>query len=253
MFYQTSSSKPCCKGLLKALQGLIAFAVVNTTRADAIPYPNPGQINYNAYTFIALVNGDVTIYYTGSGDATFGSLGMLVNGVSTGNFGLSSQTSAIGDSFDLGHVNAGDLITFQLDQTLNYGLGGQPAISQIYSDPALNATYDNQNHGGAALPGYNHVYAAFYSAAADVAPADGLPGIPLSAGIPSGLFIGFEGNPIPGNPNYFSTDAYNSYTFIATDVAIFGIEPLPEPSASWLWLLGAGLLISQRLRLKTRP
>ena len=230
----------------KSLLGLIALALIHTVRADSIPYPDPGTINYTTYTFTAVTNGNVTAYFTGSGDATFGSLGILVNGVSTGNFGLSSQTAAFGDSFNLGYVIAGDTVTFELLQTLNYGLGGSPAVGQIYSDPSLNAAYDNQNHGGAMLPGFNHVYVANYTATADVAPADGLPGIPLSAGIPSGLFVGFEGNPIPGNPNYFSTDAYNSYTFIATDVSLFGVEPIPEPPVGWLLLLGAGLLIPKR-------
>jgi hypothetical protein len=243
-FDQTSISKSSCRTILSFL--VLALTLAFTVCADPIPYPTPGTINPTSYTFTAITNGDITAYFTGSGDATFGSLGMLVNGVSTGNFGLGSQTSAFGDSFNLGYVNAGDTIVFQLNQTLNYGLGGSPAIGNIYSDPTLNAPYDNQNHGGAALPGFNHVYAARYDATADVAPADGLPGIPLSAGIPGGLFVGFEGNPIPGNPNYFSTDDYNSYTFIVTDVGIFGVEAIPEPSTSWLLLLGAGLLISKR-------
>ena len=223
MFVPTLNSQSCFKALLC----LIAWAVTRLVHADLIPYPNPGTINPTTYTFTAAGNGDVTAYFTGSGDATFGSLGMLVNGVSTGNFGLSSQAASFGDSFNLGYVNAGDIITFELYQTLNYGLGGWPAVRQIYSDPTLNAPYDNQNHGGAMLPGFNHVYAAKYSASADIPPADGLSGIPLSAGIPAGVFVGFEGNPIPGNPNYFSTDDYNSYTFVATDVSIDGPPPSP--------------------------
>jgi hypothetical protein len=196
----------------------LGLGVAHTVRADLIPYPNPGSINPTTYTFTAVASGDVTVYYAGSGDATGDSIGMLDNGVSTGVFGLYSLTTPVGTSLDLGTVNAGDIITFELLQTLNYGLGGYPAVRQIYSDPTLNAPYDNQNHGGAALPGFNHVYAANYSASMDIPAANGLPGIPLSAGIPAGVYVGFEGNPIPGNPNYFSTDTYSSFTFVATDV-----------------------------------
>ena len=215
---ETLSVKICTKTFVSVIA--LALGIVGTARADLIPYPNAGSINYTTYTFTAVASGDVTVYYTGSGDATGDSIGMLDNGVSTGVFGLYSLTTPVGTSLDLGAVNSGDVITFELLQTLNYGLGGYPAVRQIFSDPTLNATYDNQNHGGAALPGFNHVYAANYTATGDVAPADDLPGIPLSAGIPAGVYVGFEGNPIPGNPNYFSTDDYNSFTFVATDVTI---------------------------------
>jgi len=62
-------------------------------------------------------------------------LGLLVNGVSTGLFGLNNHTSAIGESFNFGHVVAGDVLTF-VDLVTGY--------ATWYSDPALNG--GNGNH-----------------------------------------------------------------------------------------------------------
>ena len=66
------------------------------------------------YTFTAASTGDIIAYFaipnvTASDTEE---IGLLVNGVSTGVFGLDNHASYLGEAFDLGHANAGDTLTF---------------------------------------------------------------------------------------------------------------------------------------------
>ena len=70
---------------------------------------------------------------------------MRVNGVPTGIFGLNNKTSAVGDSINLGSVQAGDQITFVMHNILGLLQGGF-----LFSDPALNGPYD----GGSGIVAY---------------------------------------------------------------------------------------------------
>ena len=82
-----------------------AIAVVagasQSARADLIPYPDSGSPNAVNYTFTATTSGSITAYFGGSGAGYELLLGMLVNGVSTGVFGLNDHTSSVGDSLNL--------------------------------------------------------------------------------------------------------------------------------------------------------
>ena len=103
--------------------------------AAAVIYPNGGSENLQTYSFTATSTGDLIAYFAGSGAALENQLGLLVNGVSTGLTGLNNHNSAMGESFNFGHVVAGDVLTF-VDLVTGY--------ATWYSDPALNG--GNGNH-----------------------------------------------------------------------------------------------------------
>jgi hypothetical protein len=84
-----------------------------SARADAIPYPTPGVVNSDVYTFMATATGNVTAYFAGASADNTSDLGMLVNGVSTGLFGLNNSNTPVGTSFVLGSVIAGQVLTFE--------------------------------------------------------------------------------------------------------------------------------------------
>src|SRR5262245_40069189 len=121
----------------KALKGasvaVLLCALGTGARADAIPYPGVGFSNTATYTFTASTSGDIIAYYAGSTASYENQLGLMVNGVDTGIYGLDNKNPAtvLGTSLNFGHVNAGDTLTFILK---NITYGGILA----YSDPSLN-------------------------------------------------------------------------------------------------------------------
>src|SRR5262249_16699316 len=121
------------KAIMAASLALLLCGLGTSARADAIPYPTPGVVNPATYTFTAVTTGDIVAYFAGSTAAFTNTLGLQVNGVSTGIFGLNNHTSAVGESLNLGHANAGDVLTFVMR------VGG---VVDVFSNPALNATYD---------------------------------------------------------------------------------------------------------------
>jgi hypothetical protein len=191
--------------------------------ADAIPYPNSGTPNTISYTFNATTTGDVVAYFIAGAGASFSNmLGMLDNGVLTSSgFGLDNHTSAVGQTFDLGAVTAGDTLTFVLD---NATLG-----KMAYSDPSLNGSYDTDGSKG-----HDHVYATAYTAT------------PPIASIPMGSYIGFEDQPFPG-----ADFNYNDAAFVLTNVTT-AIVSSPEPGTVTLvffgmLLLGLGTSVKRKL------
>jgi hypothetical protein len=114
---------------------LAASTIWANGAAAAIVYPNIGVENTQTYSFTADSTGDLVAYFAGSGAAFENQLGLLVNGVSTGLVGLNNHESAIGQAFNFGRVEAGDVLTF-VDFVTDY--------ATWFSDPALNA--GNGNH-----------------------------------------------------------------------------------------------------------
>jgi hypothetical protein len=184
--------------------------IASSAHAGSIPYPNVGTINSTTYSFTAQNTGDIMAYFGGSGASYDEQIGMMDNGVlSTKGFGLDDHSSTVGQSFDMGHVNAGDTIVFVLDVL-------SPAYGYVYSNPAMNVGYDTANE----TLGHNHIYSTAYTA-----------GSKSSFGsIPTGTYVGFEDLKFPNSDfNYFDE------TYVFTNVA----TTVPEPGS--LALLGAGL------------
>jgi len=191
---------------------LVALAgATQLAKADLIPYGNVGTPNPVTYTFTAAASADVIAYFAGSSAAYDEQLGMLDNGVLTSaGFGLDDHTSFLGQSFDLGHVTAGDTLTFVLDVT-------SPNLGYVYSDPSLNTAYDINGSDG-----HNHVYSTPYTG-----------GGPIIDSIPVGTYVAFEDLPFPDSDfNYFDE------TYVFTDIAV--TSTVPEPTTM---LAGALLLL----------
>jgi hypothetical protein len=190
-----------------AVLGLGLIAAPQSARAGVIPYPNIGTPNGVTYTFTAAASGDVTAYFGGSGASFDEQVGMLdVTASTDSGTGLDDHTSSVGDSFNMGHVNAGDTLVFY-DTVVGHGT--------IYSVPSMNVAYDTSG-----VDGHNHIYST--SAAAGQ----------ISALIPAGTYVAFEDLPFPGSDfNYFDD------TFVFTDVSTATSTPEPASMA----LLGAGL------------
>jgi hypothetical protein len=204
------------------------FAAGRGIHADSIPYPNPGTYNAVTYSFTATANGDVVAYFAGSGAGFDNQVGLLVNGVQQGGFGLDDHTSALGDALNFGPVSAGDSLVFVMDNlTLN---------QLAYSDPSLNVGYDSPGD----TIGHNHIYATPYTA---TSPIIGDPGV-----IPAGIYVGFEDLPFPD-----SDFNYTDETFVVTNVTLASV---PEPSTALLSIISTlivGGAIACRRRQSSAP
>jgi hypothetical protein len=201
---------------------LLVIATTQAARADIIPYATPGLYNPITYSFTAASTGHVTAYFVSGGGASYSNdMGLLRNGVLTpAGFGLNNHTSSVGQSFDLGLVNAGDSLVFVMR---NNTLG-----AFAYSDPSLNVGYDNSG-----VTGHNHIYSTAYTQS------------PPIDSIPSGTYVAFEDLRFP-----FSDFNYNDESFIFTNTTIHS-SATPEPST--LVIVGGVGLIGiavRRLRRK---
>jgi hypothetical protein len=200
--------------MIKAYLGAAAIAALSLSAsvaraADAIPYPDIGTPNVASYSFTAASTGDLIAYIVGGFGADFDNeLGVLVNGVAQGGFGLDNHSSSVGDSFDFGPVNAGDTLTFVLK---NNSLG-----AMAYSDPSLNVAYDSPGYSGT----HQHIYSTTYTATT-----------PLFAGVPKGTYVAFEDLPFPG-----SDFNYNDESFVFENTRLR--SGTPEPATWGLMLLG---------------
>lgn len=136
---------------------------ISNAKSDTISYQNSGEENIDLYTFTATSSGQINAYFYGSSAGYTNTLSLLVNGVVTPETSagvLNNHTSSIGDFVNLGFVNAGDVLTFQLN-VLTTG-------NTWYSDMSLNTD-----------KGTNHVYSTSFSG-------------DTSHNIPSGTLVGFE-------------------------------------------------------------
>jgi len=210
------------KAVIGASLALLLCGLGTTARADVIPYqpgPNPDP-NTDVYNFTAVATGEIIAYFVGS-TAKSGAvydLGLQVTGTLTPKgFGLPTCPAcptpplfplALGESFDLGHANAGDALTFVM--RWNGVDSVPPAIS---SNPALNAD------------GTQHVYSTPYTATSEINVGNG----PIAIGsIPAGTFVSFEDQPFPS----LNIPDYNDFDFVVTNVSP---NSVPGP------IVGAGL------------
>jgi hypothetical protein len=191
---------------------LLSAAFAADVRADIIPYPTVGVVNPVTYTFTAASSGDIKAYFVGGASAFFeNQLGLLVNGVDTGIYGLDNHTSVVGQVLDFGPVKAGDKLVFAMKDVANGPVG-----KIAYSDPSLNGPYDAP---GAAI---NHIYSTPYTATS-----------PTFDSIPPGTYVGFED--LQGAAG--SDLGYEDEQFVFTNVAAAGT---PEPAT--LSMLGMGIV-----------
>jgi hypothetical protein len=191
---------------LVTLKTAALFIAVTINAAWAAPlYSNPGTENLQTYSFIAASTGDLIASF-GTGAAFEQQLGVLVNGISTGLVGLNNHASVLGESFNLGHVHAGDTLTF-----FDVIKGG----ATWYSNAALN------------FDGGNHIFSRAVSAGEAFASS------------PAGTYVAFEDLTFP-----FSDFNYFDQTFVFT-VASAVPEPATW-AMMLLGFFGVGLLAYRR-------
>ena len=198
---------------MKFLMGSVFAAAMGASaaHAGAIPYPTPGVESTTANVFTATATGPITAYFAGSTASYTEEVGLLVNGAQLGGFVLNNQTSALGQAFTFGNVNAGNSLVFEL-KILN-----PSDVGPWYSTTSLNAD------------GANHVYST--SATAGQA----------YAGSPAGEYVAFEDLDFRtgSNKNYFDD------TFVFTNVSAV---PGPVPGTGVVGLALLALYGAARLR-----
>jgi hypothetical protein len=200
------------KMICASLSAALAFAFCSTAQAVPVPYANPGTPNTQTYVFTAQATGDVMAYFAGSNASYENEITLLVNGVATGVSGLNNHASAYGAQLNLGSVNMGDVLTFEL---VNLNPGN---VGPWYSNASMNSD------------GRQHIYASAYA-------GDSL--------IPAGTAIGFE------DLRVGSDFDYNDENFVFTNLATATTDTsdVPEPASLGLMLIGAaGLVLRRRAR-----
>jgi hypothetical protein len=200
---------------------ILASGFAQVAQADVIPYANIGSYNPTTYSFTATSTGDVTAYIIGGFSAGYtNQMGLLVNGVlSSAGYGLINHGSSLGQSFDLGSVNAGDTLTFVLH---NITLG-----ANAYSDASMNVGYDSPTD----TLGHNHIYSTAFTGTS-----------PAISGVPAGTYVAFEDLRFPG-----ADFNYNDESFVFTNTTTHNGN-VPEPTSVALLGLGMMALLAIRRR-----
>jgi hypothetical protein len=189
------------KKIVAALSVTASLLAAAAAQAAPLPYGTPGIENKTTYTFNAAADGDLIAYFAGSTAGFTNEIGLLLNGVDTGIYGLNNQGSAYGDSLNFGTVKKGDSLVFIL-KVLN-----PSDVGPWYSQKSLNA--DNTNH----------VYSAAFA-------NDGI--------VPTGTYVAFEDLPAGGDFNY------RDENFVFTNISATVPEPATLATlAMGLGLMGA--------------
>lgn len=149
---------------LITMMGILGLCILSAfnVRAAAITYSGAGSQNLDSYTFTATSTGQINAYFYGATAAYANTLTMLVNGVATPETSAGvfhNHSSQVGDFVNLGFVNEGDVITFQLN-VLTTGRSWS-------SDNSLNSDH------------INHVFSTSFGGDAET-------------NIPAGTYVGFE-------------------------------------------------------------
>ena len=194
------SSRRLIAALFATIVVLGADPLIKSASASTIPYSDPGLVNMQSYSLVAAETGDISVWFGGKGTAQHDDmLTAIVNGVATGIIGLDNQTSSIGQLLDLGHVNAGASVVFELIDA---------------TSGAKWFTDNSQNFDGA-----NHAYMASFTG-----------GTIGSSVVPASLYFGFEDVPASSSDlNYLDLQFY------ASNVTISAV---PEPSTWAMMILG---------------
>jgi hypothetical protein len=202
------------RNILIASVATLALAFLSAPRAnaDVIPYPSPGHTNNVLYSFTAPTTGDVYAYFVGASADYHETIGLLVNGVSTGITGLENHSSIFGPSLDLGHVNAGDHLIFTLHVLTTNEV--------FYSRRNRNADH------------FQHIYSTSYSG---------------SGPVPAGTYIAFEDIRNGGDRDYNDL----SFVFRIGEGAVITAVPEPSTWMMML-LGFAGLAFAAYRRQKNR-
>jgi hypothetical protein len=200
---------------------------VSSAQAGGIPYPDPTTINPVIYTFTATSTGDVTaVFYGLNGGASYiDSIGMT-DGGSTPTYGLPNHSSSVGESFDLGSVTAGDVLTFVLNVD-TMGINNLQSYV-LSSNPSLNPTVlPVTPPGGHPYVGDNQVYATDFTGDQTLNQA--------------GVYLGWEDG--------------TGYTYTDKEVVLTNVSftATPLPAALPLFAGGLGLmsLLAKRRKQKS--
>jgi hypothetical protein len=116
-----------------------------------------GQENPVTYSFFAQADGPVEAWFAGSEAGFTSTLGLFVNGVDSGVWGLNNKTSPVGSFLSFGPVKRGDELVFAINV--------RNSKQTYFSDISWNKD------------GFNHVWATPFAG---------------SGKLPSGIFVGFE-------------------------------------------------------------
>jgi hypothetical protein len=198
---------PFSKTLLFAL----SFLLIGSSQADGsvLLYPDKGTINPLVYTFVAQETGTVNAYFAGTTALYDEALGLEINGVNTGVWGLDNRLSQLGDEMSW-NVVAGETLTF-VDYvwgwgTAQYDSNGQP-INGLYaltSNPTQNPDSNN------------HVYSTSFSSSQN-GQLYSMWNNTIANTIPNGTFVAFEDSAsLPGDPT--PDYNYNDLNFVFTNV-----------------------------------
>jgi hypothetical protein len=221
------------RSILPVTTLLAVLLSASAARAETWDYAHKGVANAAAYSFAAIADGDLTAYFMPSTGSYQSALGVKVNGSVVGSGALPMGSTPDFVSHDFGAVAAGDTIEFFID-TYDTVSGGA-YLGRYFSDIGDNAD------------GLQHVWAAYHPDQWYLGPA----------GVPEGVFIGFEDmttGDVSGDFNYAD------YTFVVPNLLVgsgTGVPAPPRPPApsaavpepsTWALMIGGLGLVGGVLR-----